>query len=120
MANLDSTDHPPLLSSATILILSGFLIGISIGNAVGTELSPFLFACGLSGLLSFVVFEAANRRRAAQAAEEGQRQVERRLRKHVRPVSSHETRSNSEFRLIADPDDDDLDEPEPLIAGQTF
>lgn len=106
MISHETSEHRPLLSTATILILSGFLIGISIGNAVGSELSPYLFACGVAGLLSFVVFELANRRRAAQAAEKGQRQIENRLQKHVRPINGPELKPVPEFRLVSGPENE--------------
>lgn len=79
MAAPTSPGYRPLLSSTTILILSGFLIGIAVGNQVDKELAPYLFRSGLVGMLTFIVLEQISRRRT----EAGQREVEKRLQKHI-------------------------------------
>lgn len=73
----------PLVSVTSILILSAFLIGMAVGNVLGTELEPYVLACGLSGLLAFIGLELAAFRRKIQALEEEKRHIEHRLDRHI-------------------------------------
>lgn len=72
-----------LISVTSILILSAFLIGMAIGNNLGTELEPYILACGLSGLLAFIGLELAAYGRRVQAIEDEKRHIECRLQRHV-------------------------------------
>jgi hypothetical protein len=78
----------PLLSVSTILILSGFLIGLTVGRSVGEDLSPYLLSCGLAGCLAFISLDLTAKLRTEEAQEEEQRQQEERLEKHVLSLSS--------------------------------
>jgi hypothetical protein len=73
----------PLISNATILILSGFLIGLTVGKFVAEDLSPYVLACGLSGFLAFIALELAAERRANEANRREQQSIARRLERHV-------------------------------------
>ena len=73
----------PLVSNTSILILSAFLIGTVIGNAVEEDLSPFVMACGLSGFLAFIALELASERRTIDSRAAIDAEVSRRLDKHV-------------------------------------
>jgi hypothetical protein len=53
----------PLVSGTSILIFSGFLIGVTVGRGVGGELSPYVLSCGLAGMLAFVGFELVQARK---------------------------------------------------------
>lgn len=77
-----------IISLTTILILSAFLIGMCVGNFIGTELEPYVLACGLSGILSFIGLELAAFRRKMVAMEEEKRHLEDRLDRHVLSQSS--------------------------------
>ncbi len=77
-----------IISLTTILILSAFLIGMCVGNFIGTELEPYVLACGLSGILSFIGLELAAFRRKMVAMEEEKRHLEGRLDRHVLSQSS--------------------------------
>ncbi len=98
MARIDKNDPSsgPLLSTSTILILSGFLIGVTIGKIVAADLSPYVLACGLSGFLAFIAFDtAASRRELARQIEE-QESMEKRLDKHMHSVSTFRLDSSAE------------------------
>ena len=77
-----------MLSASTILILSGFLIGLTVGNIVAEELSPYVLACGLSGFLAYIALENAAYRRKVDSIAQEQRQAENRLDRHVMSLSS--------------------------------
>lgn len=79
---------PELISNSTILILSGFLIGLTVGNIVSDSLSPYVLSCGLSGFLAFIALEFTGTQRDEQAAHEEQVQVQSRLDRHVMSLSS--------------------------------
>lgn len=78
----------PLLSASSILIVSGFLIGLTVGRIVGEDLSPYVLSCGLAGCLAFISLDMAATRRDEDAVEEDKRQQEERLDKHVMSLSS--------------------------------
>lgn len=86
MSTHEADTARPLVSTATILILSGFLIGVALGNLLDPELSPFLLMCGIAGLLCYITFEISNRRRLAELAHQGQREMEERLHKHLQSI----------------------------------
>jgi hypothetical protein len=79
---------PELISNSTILILSGFLIGLTVGKIVNESLSPYVLSCGLSGFLAFIALEFTGTQREEQAAHEEQVQVQSRLDRHVMSLSS--------------------------------
>jgi len=81
----------PLISNATILILSGFLIGLTVGKFVAEDLSPYVLACGLSGFLAFIALELAAERRTNEANRREQQSVARRLERHVVQQPSEES-----------------------------
>lgn len=77
-----------ILSTSTILILSGFLIGLSVGKMVAEDLSPYVLVCGLSGFLAFIALDEVAARRRDEQWQEEQQQREDRLDKHVHSLSS--------------------------------
>ncbi|MBX3440772.1 MAG: hypothetical protein KF774_00095 [Planctomyces sp.] len=77
----------PLISNATILILSGFLIGLTVGKLVADDLSPYVLSCGLSGFLAFIALEVVAERRHAEALRAEQDQITRRIDRHVSPAT---------------------------------
>lgn len=76
-----------LVSTSTILILSGFLIGLTVGKTVADSLSPYVLDCGLAGLLAFIALEFAGTRREEEEAQEEQVQIQSRLDRHVMSIS---------------------------------
>lgn len=76
-----------LVSTSTILILSGFLIGLTVGKSVTDTLSPFVLDCGLAGLLAFIALEFASSRREEEEAQEEQDQIQSRLDRHIMSIS---------------------------------
>ena len=79
-------DH--LLSTSTILILSGFLIGLTVGRTVGEDLSPYVLASGLAGFMAYLGLDAAASRREEEGQSRDKEQMESRLDKHVMSISS--------------------------------
>jgi len=90
-----------LVSTSTILILSGFLIGLTVGKTVAASLSPYVLDCGLAGLLAFIALEFAGTRREEEEAQEEQVQIQSRLDRHVmslsHPGAAHPEEKPEEF-----------------------
>ena len=84
----DLPQDRPLISNATILILSGFLIGLTVGKIVAEDLSPYTLSCGLAGLVSYIALEHVAARRRAEEEFVERAQNEDRLEKHVLSLSS--------------------------------
>lgn len=59
----------PIVSRASILILSGFLIGLSFADYVRADLRHHVLTCGLVGLIAFVGLHFAALRREDEAAK---------------------------------------------------
>jgi len=81
-------DSAPILSASSILIVSGFLIGLTVGKVVGAEISPYVLTCGLSGFLAFIAFDVSSTRRKEDAIQRDQEMMEEKLDKHVLSLSS--------------------------------
>lgn len=81
-------DERPLISASTILILSGFLIGLTVGKIVSESLSPYVLSCGLAGFLAFIALELTGTQREEQSAHEERVHVQGRLDRHVLSLSS--------------------------------
>ncbi|MCA8996033.1 MAG: hypothetical protein KDA80_03590 [Planctomycetaceae bacterium] len=90
----------PLLSASTILILSGFLIGLTVGRVGSSELSPYLLACGLSGCLAYIALDTAAARRAHAAWLKEKEQFEERFDRHMLSVSSLNLNNSSTSREL--------------------
>ena len=83
-----SDSESKLVSSTSILILSGFMIGLTVGKFSASELSPFILAGGLSGFLAFIALDITAARRAKRLKKDIQLQVEERLERHANSLSS--------------------------------
>ena len=98
-AEHESTTAPPLVSVTSLLILSGFLIGVAVGQGVADDLSPYVLSCGLAGVLAYLGFDcAASRRRERELLRE-QQQFMSRLNRHV--VHSQGSATDSELSAAA-------------------
>lgn len=80
--------EPQLISASTILILSGFLIGLTVGKIVSESLSPYVLSCGLAGFLAFIALELTSTQREEQSDHEEKVHVQGRLDRHVLSMSS--------------------------------
>ena len=87
-ARIMKKGEKPLISASTILILSGFLIGLTVGKIVNESLSPYVLSCGLAGFLAFIALELTGTQREEQSAHEEQVHVQGRLDRHVLSLSS--------------------------------
>jgi len=88
MSQKQKEGRQAILSGSSILIVSGFLIGLTVGKFVAADISPYVLACGLSGFLAFLAFDQAAVRRKVEEAESEQRSMEHRLDRHVHSLSS--------------------------------
>jgi TRAP-type mannitol/chloroaromatic compound transport system permease large subunit len=88
MARISSRNQNVLISRTSILILSSFVIGLSVGNVAHAELAPYVLVCGLCGFLAYIALEMASLRRELAAFQQDQRQIEDRLDRHVLSESS--------------------------------
>jgi hypothetical protein len=87
-ASIMKKGEPQLISASTILILSGFLIGLTVGKIVSENLSPYVLSCGLAGFLAFMALELTGTQREEQTEHEEQVHVQGRLDRHVLSLSS--------------------------------
>lgn len=76
-------ERRPLLSLCTILILSGFLLGMSIGTELSGSLRVYVSLAGLVGMVSFLGLDHVAARRRTQLELKEQEYIESRLVKHV-------------------------------------
>jgi hypothetical protein len=89
----------PLVSVTSLLILSGFLIGVAVGQGVADDLSPYVLSSGLAGVLAYLGFDCAATRRREQALLREQQQFMSRLNRHV--VHSQGSATDSELSAAA-------------------
>lgn len=77
-----------IISASTILILSGFLIGLTVGKIVNESLSPYVLSCGLAGFLAFIALEFTGTQREEKSDLDEKVHVQGRLDRHVLSLSS--------------------------------
>jgi hypothetical protein len=78
----------PLVSNASTLVLSGFLIAAAAIEFATDDAGVYVLACGLTGLLAWLGLESARERRAMQAVLDREADACRRLKKHaMQPVA---------------------------------
>lgn len=109
MSSKEKKTSDSLLSTSTILILSGFLIGVTVGKLAADELSPYFLSCGLAGFLAFIALDIAATRRAEESANAEKRQMEERLDKHVLSQSSISFQLPEPVETVAEQSDIDAD-----------
>jgi hypothetical protein len=73
----------PLVSNASTLVLSVFLIAAAILELAADDSGPYVLACGLTGLLAYLGLEAASERRSRQAVADREADACLRLKKHL-------------------------------------
>jgi hypothetical protein len=79
MPNLDEGPAArPLVSNSSTLVFSVFLLAAAAVEFAADDLGFYVLACGLIGLLGYLVLEAARGRRLKRAAE-----ADRRLNRHL-------------------------------------
>lgn len=71
-----------LISTSSILIFSGFLLGVSVSQPLG-ELAFYVFASGIAGMVAYLTFEMTNMRQERQLICHDQQLMEARLLRHV-------------------------------------
>jgi hypothetical protein len=79
----DPSPERPLVSVTSLLILSGFLIGVAVGQGVADDLSPYVLSTGLAGVLAYLGFDCAATRRRERELLREQQQFMSRLSRHV-------------------------------------
>jgi hypothetical protein len=80
----NSADRP-VISTASILIISGFLFGMAVAVPLGPMASD-VASCGIAGLLAYIGFEFAAKRRDLRQALRSQHTQEQRLQRHLEQV----------------------------------
>jgi len=71
-----------LVSTSTILILSGFLLGVSFAQP-SVDYSYYIFTCGVTGLIAFMTFQISGIRKEQAELRDDQRLMEARLVRHL-------------------------------------
>ena len=81
------TDRKPLLSHSTVLILSGFLIGMVCRRIADPRIEVLVFAVGVLGVVAYIGLDQVARRRQERAhrtaAERANQDLERRIDRHI-------------------------------------
>lgn len=83
MHSLPIASRNPLVSTTSILILSGFLVLVPLVDMAEQELSPLVMGTGLVGLLSYIAFQIGVERQEQQERISDQAAAHRRLNKHL-------------------------------------
>ena len=86
--NIKKKGETQIISASTILILSGFLIGLTVGKIVSESLSPYVLSCGLAGFLAFIALEFTGTQREEKIDHDEKVHVQTRLDRHVMSLSS--------------------------------
>ena len=80
-------NRKPLITHSTVLILSGFLIGMVFRRMVDPSIEVYVFAAGLIGVFCYLGLDWLARRRQQQAAqlelERTNHELERRINRHI-------------------------------------
>lgn len=92
-----------LLSRSTILILSGLLIGIGMGNGYSPSFHYSGLMAGWVGLISFIALDFLAYRRRQKAAERKREKVTRELEGRMCRVIPRVARSTMENHVETDP-----------------
>jgi hypothetical protein len=79
----DKSSGRPVISNASTLVLSAFLIAAAVIELAADDVGVYVLACGLTGLLGYLGLEAANDRRSRQAVVDREEDACRRLNKHL-------------------------------------
>jgi hypothetical protein len=76
-------DRSPVLSACTVLILSGFVLGMSIGSELPSQFQVPIFIVGLTGLVAYIGLDHVATRRRANAARREEDYFHDRLARHI-------------------------------------
>jgi hypothetical protein len=83
-------DRSPVLSACSVLILSGFVLGMSIGSELPGEFQVMICIAGLTGLVAYIGLDHVAARRRANAARREQDYFHERLERHIEAAESGE------------------------------
>lgn len=81
-------DPRPVLSACSVLILSGFVLGMSIGSELPSRFQVMICIAGLTGLVAYIGLDHVAARRRASAARREEDYFHDRLARHVEAVES--------------------------------
>jgi len=82
------TDARPVLTACTVLILSGFVLGMSIGVELSPQFRLLICISGLTGLVAYLGLDHLAHLRRARAEREEQDYFQDRLVRHIDASSS--------------------------------
>jgi len=94
-AATDRDGEQAIISTSTILILSGYLLGVSLIDPP-SDLSNMIFAGGLTGFIAYLAFEITAVRRAQETPRLDQQLAEARLLRHVGLMTASPVQNLSE------------------------
>ena len=83
-------DRSPVLSACSVLILSGFVLGMSIGSDLPSQFQVMICIAGLTGLVSYIGLDHVATRRRANAARHEEDYFHNRLERHIDAADSGE------------------------------
>ena len=76
-------DRSPVLSACSVLILSGFVLGMSIGSDLPSQFQVMICIAGLTGLVAYIGLDHVATRRRASAARREEEYFHNRLARHI-------------------------------------
>jgi len=79
-------DRSPVLSAGSVLILSGFVLGMSIGSELPSQFQVMICIAGLTGLVAYIGLDHAAARRRDNAARREEDYFHDRLARHIEAV----------------------------------
>lgn len=83
-------DRTPVLSACSVLILSGFVLGMSIGSDLPSQFQVMICIAGLNGLVAYIGLDHVATRRRANAARREEDYFHNRLERHIEAGDSGE------------------------------
>lgn len=75
-----------LISTTTILILAGVIIGMTVCQVTDSEFLPYLYAAGVSGFIAFISLDMAATKRFNEELKQEQLNIENRLDRHTQSL----------------------------------
>jgi hypothetical protein len=109
----DTPEKRPLISSTTILILSGYLVGLTVGSSSADSWASDVLACGLAGFLAFVALQLVAERKIEDAVRRERAQLTARLNRHT------EVRDVKLPPLPMRPESEDMDSAQRALQAAT-
>jgi hypothetical protein len=112
-------ERSPLLSVCSVLILSGFLLGMSVASQLSTELRGFVVLTGMAGLVAFLGLDHVAIRRRLWLERREQDYMATRLAQHISSTGGHAAINDEELMSLVRQAAQAMDHSEELVPAGT-